>query len=110
MATTNGNGNGNGNGKGIGRAAARLGIVGLGRAGAIHFDAAQGLASAHVAAVCDPSPAARARAEAAGVAAYATLDAMLAGSALDGVVVGTPPADHADTAVRCLERGLHVLC
>ena len=106
MANTHANGNGNG----VGRQAARLGIVGLGRAGSIHFDAAQGLEAAHVAAVCDASPAARARAEQVGVAAYATLDALLDEARLDGVVVCTPPADHAATTVRCLERGLHVLC
>lgn len=104
------NGNGHANGHASGHPAARLGIVGLGRAGAIHFDAAQGLGIAHVAAVCDASPAARVRAEQAGVSAYATLEAMLDAAALDGVVVCTPPADHAETTVRCLDRGLHVLC
>jgi predicted dehydrogenase len=100
----------NGNRNGHGAPIARLGIVGLGRAGGIHFAAAQGLPAAHVAAVCDADPAARERAVAAGVRAYATLDALLDGAALDGVVVCTPPADHADTTRRCLARGLHVLC
>ena len=98
------------NPNGNGRAAARLGIVGLGRAGAIHFDAARTLDAANVAAVCDASPEARARAEAVGVAAYPTLAAMLADATLDAVVVCTPPVDHADATVRCLERGLHVPC
>lgn len=89
---------------------ARIGIIGLGRAGGIHFDALQGLATARVAAVSDPDAAARARATQAGVPAFATVEALLDGAALDGVVVCTPPADHAATSLRCLERGLHVLC
>ncbi|MDX2167490.1 MAG: Gfo/Idh/MocA family oxidoreductase [Deltaproteobacteria bacterium] len=88
----------------------RIGIVGLGRAGAIHFDALRQLPGAALAAVCDPDAAARARAAAAGVPAFATLDAMLDAGDLHGVVVGTPPDDHAATTLRCLERGLHVLC
>jgi predicted dehydrogenase len=35
---------------------------------------------------------------------------MLDDAQLHGVVVSTPPADHAATTLRCLERGLHVLC
>jgi predicted dehydrogenase len=94
----------------IDRAATRIGIVGLGRAGSIHLEALQGIPTAHVAAVCDPSAEARRRAGAAGVPAYARLDAMLDGVRLDGVVVCTPPADHAAASTRCLASGLHVLC
>jgi predicted dehydrogenase len=90
--------------------AARIGIIGLGRAGQIHFDALRGLPEARVAAVCDLSPDSRRRAADAGVPAFESLEAMLAAAPLDGVVVCTPPADHAAITLRCLADGLHVLC
>jgi len=90
--------------------ATRIAIVGLGRAGSIHLEALQGVVGARVAAVCDAHADARGRAEAAGIAAYATLDAMLDRAPLDGVIVCTPPADHAAITARCLSHGLHVLC
>jgi predicted dehydrogenase len=77
------------------RTATRLGIVGLGRAGGIHLDAMRSIPDVEITAVCDPHDAARATAEKAGVVAYATLDAMLESARMDGVVICTPPADHA---------------
>jgi predicted dehydrogenase len=91
-------------------ASTRLGIVGLGRAGSIHLDALQTLPGVQVVAVCDANAAARQRAEAAGITAYERLDAMLTGTDMHGVVVCTPPADHAAISLLCLSRGLHVLC
>ncbi len=35
---------------------------------------------------------------------------MLETAKLDGVTIATPPADHAELAIACLDRGLHVLC
>jgi predicted dehydrogenase len=87
-----------------------IGIIGLGRAGAIHFDALQRLAAARVVAVCDAAVEARRRAEGAGIESFPTLDAMLEEVPLDGVIVCTPPAGHAEISLRCLARGLHVLC
>src|SRR5689334_20007842 len=90
--------------------ATRLGIIGLGRAGGIHLDAMRSMPDVEVAAVCDPHETARVTAEKAGIAAYATLDAMLESVRMDGVVICTPPADHAAIGERCLASGLHVLC
>ena len=59
------------------RAATRIGIVGLGRAGGIHFDALQAVQNAEVAAVCDVSAESRSRAERLAIPAYVDLDAML---------------------------------
>ncbi len=87
-----------------------IGIIGLGRAGQTHLDALRTLPGVQVAAVCDPSPAARQRAVEAGVPAFETLDGLLGGPALDGVIVCTPPSDHAATSRRCLTEGVHVLC
>ena len=90
--------------------ATRIAIIGLGRAGSIHLEALKAVPGAQVVAVCDASAEMRARAEAAGIAAYASPDAMLARASLDGVVVCTPPADHAAISTRCLAHGVHVLC
>lgn len=86
----------------------RIGIVGLGWAGRIHLEALRRLPEARIAGVADPAPAARAAA--AGIPAYAEVDEMLAAEAPEAVVVATPPATHAEIAVACLRRGVHVLC
>jgi predicted dehydrogenase len=41
---------------------------------------------------------------------YAGLDALLARGVVDAVHVALPPSLHASIAVRCAERGVHVLC
>jgi predicted dehydrogenase len=88
----------------------RIGILGLGRAGAVHLDAWALVSDARVVAVCDPSPEVRQRARADGIAAYATPAAMLNSARLDAVTISTPPAAHTPLAIECLENGIHVLC
>lgn len=88
----------------------RIGLIGLGRAGGLHLEAIQGVSDAAVVAVCDPVPSALQRAEAAGLSAYAGIEAMLDDAVLDAAVVCTPPDEHARTVAACLERGLDVLC
>jgi len=88
----------------------RMGIVGFGRAATFHLDALRLVQAVHIVAACDPEPAEQARAAAAGLEAYASLDAMLDAAQLDAVTICTPPADHAAMAIACLQRGLHVLC
>jgi predicted dehydrogenase len=70
---------------------------------------AEGLADA--VAVADPDPAARAGAAALvpGAGEYADLDALL-DAELDGLVIATPSALHAEQAVAALERGIAVFC
>jgi UDP-N-acetylglucosamine 3-dehydrogenase len=88
----------------------RVGIIGLGRAGAIHLEACRSVPGIEVVALYDPSPVARRSPMAAGITAYADLSRMLESERLDAVSICAPPADHAGLAVACLERGLHVLC
>jgi predicted dehydrogenase len=88
----------------------RLGIIGLGRAGAVHLQACKAVPGLEVGAVCDPAAAARRTATATGIKAYSDLERMLASEPLDVVSVCAPPADHAALTIACLERGLHVLC
>ncbi len=88
----------------------RIGLIGLGRAGGVHFDAWRLVTGSRVVAVCDPSPIARRRARDLGIRTYSDPGVMLESRELDAVTIAAPPADHADLAVQCLERGLHVLC
>ena len=87
-----------------------LGIVGLHR-GAAHVRAAQYAPHVEVTAVADLDFAlARSMAEEYGVAeAYESLDALLASSKCDAVVLATPIPDHADHVVQALQAGKHVL-
>ena len=88
----------------------RIGIIGLGRAGSVHLQAWQHVDEAEIVAVCDPSPVARKRARELGIKTFSDPAVMLENAKLDGVTIATPPADHAEVAIACLERGLHVLC
>jgi predicted dehydrogenase len=92
----------------------RLGFLGTGWIGRHRMEAIAASGHAAVAAVSDPSPgAARAAADAAAaggdVAVAESLDALL-DLGLDGVVIATPSALHAEQAVRALERGAAVFC
>jgi predicted dehydrogenase len=92
--------------------APRLGFLGVGwigrhRMNAILLDGA----GAAVAVADAAAPAlAGAREDAPGCAVAAGLDDLLARDDLDGIVIATPSALHAEQAIRALERGLAVFC
>ncbi len=91
---------------------ARIGVVGAGWWSTYtHMPGLHDNPNAELAAYCDPSAEARARASAAfpGPAAYDDLDAMLAAADLDGAVVAVPHAAHHEAAAKCLDAGLHVM-
>lgn len=88
----------------------RIGLIGLGRAGGVHFDAWRLITGSQVVAVCDPSSIARRRARDLGIRTYTNPAVMLETGELDAVTIAAPPADHVDLTNQCLERGLHVLC
>jgi predicted dehydrogenase len=89
----------------------RLGFLGVGWIGKSRLEAVARSGLADVAAVADAAPSlARDAAQLApGCLALPSLDALLE-LPLDGVVVATPSALHAEQAVRALERGLAVFC
>ena len=72
----------------------RVGIIGLGRAGAVHLEACGSVPGIEVGAVYDPAPAARRVGAAAGVKTYAELERMLDSARLDAAVICAPPADQ----------------
>jgi predicted dehydrogenase len=89
----------------------RLGFLGVGWIGRNRMQALAREGPARVTAVADP------QAEALEAAAEVTPSAVRAGSLeelleheLDGIVIATPSALHADQAVAALERGLAVFC
>lgn len=85
-------------------------VIGLGHAGRLHVDSLATLDHHEIAAVCDPSAAAREKALAMGIPAYSSFDKMLDETDLDAVTIAAPPGDHADMSIAALHHGLHVLC
>jgi len=89
----------------------RLGFLGLGWIGLHRMQAQLDEKAGRVVAVADPSAEARARAQAAAPDAVAleTLEELLQQD-LDGIVIATPSALHAQQAMAALARGLAVFC
>ena len=89
----------------------RLGFLGVGWIGRHRMEAIAADGAAEVAALCDPWPdvlgaAAAAHPQAAQASSF---DALLDGE-LDGIVIATPSALHAQQAEAALARGLAVFC
>jgi predicted dehydrogenase len=89
----------------------RLGFLGVGWIGRHRMQAILGTGAVDVAAVADPSP------EMAAEAGKLTPDAKLVSTldeildlGVDGVVIATPSAMHAEQSIRALERGAAVFC
>ena len=102
----------------------RIGIVGVGFMGRIHFLAAQRLAGGRVTAICSRDPAKRAGdwtntrgnfgpepgpVDLAGVKAYAEFGDLLADPDIDLVDICTVTDQHAPLAIKALDAGKHVL-
>jgi len=88
----------------------RIGIVGCGGIGTFHADIMQQVESVQLVAVADIVPAkAAVIAEKYGIAAYPSLEAMLAHDGLDAVSVCTPSGLHADHGMTVARAGKHVL-
>jgi predicted dehydrogenase len=89
----------------------RLGFLGVGWIGRHRLQAIAASGAAEVAAVADVSETAArdAAGDAPGCALVPALDDLLA-LGVEGIVIATPSALHADQAVRALERGVAVFC
>lgn len=85
----------------------RVGVVGLGVISRFYLSAIQGLPSVRLASVCDQSEA-RLSAHRGNVACYRSHQAMLAGTALDAVVVAVPNDAHFVVCHDALSAGLPV--
>src|SRR4051812_32908528 len=89
----------------------RLGFLGVGWIGRHRMKAILDTGAIEVAAIADPSPdmAAEAGRLAPGAELVATLDDLL-DAGIDGIIIATPSALHAEQSIRALERGAAVFC
>ena len=89
----------------------RLGFLGVGWIGRHRMEAMLNTGAVEAAAIADPSPemAAEAARLAPDAAIVSTLDDLL-DAGVDGVVIATPSAMHAEQSIRALERGAAVFC
>ena len=89
----------------------RFALVGCGRISANHFDALdRHKERAELVGVCDIDAEALARAEArTGAPGFRSLEAMLAGTNADIVILATPSGLHADQAIQVAGAGRHVM-
>lgn len=89
----------------------RLGFLGVGWIGRHRMEAIAGSGAAEVAMIADPSPemAEEAGKTAPGAELVSSLDDLLE-AGVDGVVIATPSALHAEQSIRALERGVAVFC
>lgn len=90
--------------------APRWGIVGYGWVARDYMAPGIAAAGGIVTAVADPLPASRARAEAAGLTAFESVEAMLEAQACDLVYVATPNDAHTAPVAACAAAGVPVLC
>ncbi len=87
----------------------RIAVAGAGYIGQAHAGALAAGADCTLSALVDPSPAARAVAERAGVPLYASIDELLARDRPDGLVLATPNALHVPQALQCIAARLPIL-
>jgi len=88
----------------------RVGIIGLGRIGAVHVEAWDALEGARVVAACDSSDEACAAAASKGLAAFSDPRMMLEAVEVDAVGICAPPNQHEPLAEVCFAMGVPVLC
>ena len=88
----------------------RLGFLGVGWIGRDRMRAIHDSDVADVIAVADADPSVAARAAADVGAAVVAPDEMLRAADLDGIVIATPSALHAEQAIVALDRGMAVFC
>ena len=87
----------------------RIAVAGAGTIGLAHIAVARRSASCTLSAIAEPSPAARAHAEAAGVPLYASLAELLETDRPEGVILATPNPLHVPQALACIAAGVPIL-
>lgn len=102
----------------------KVGVVGFGFMGRIHFRCWQARNDAQVVAVCDANPnikedtqravgnidGAASAIDFSGIELFTDFDAMLEKAGLDAISLTLPTFLHAEFSARALSRGVHVLC
>ena len=87
----------------------RIAVAGAGTIGLAHIGVLGASSSCELSAVVDPSPAAQAHADAAGVPLFKSLAELFAKDRPDGVVLATPNQLHVPQALECIEARLPML-
>ena len=87
----------------------RIAVAGAGYIGLAHMGAARSSATVELCAVVDPSPSAKAHADAAGVPLFTSLDELFATAKPDGVVLATPNQFHVPHALECIAARVPML-
>ncbi len=88
----------------------RIAVAGAGYIGLAHIGVARANERCELTAIVDPSPAAQAHAEAAGVPLYLSLAELLRSrDRPDGVVLATPNQLHLPHALECIAAGMPIL-
>jgi myo-inositol 2-dehydrogenase / D-chiro-inositol 1-dehydrogenase len=92
-------------------AEARLGVIGLGRMGALHAANAARVAGLRVVAVSDPyEPSLVAASERLGAAGHPDWRELVGRDDLDAVLICSPSPAHCDQIIAAADAGLHVFC
>ena len=89
----------------------RLGFLGVGWIGRNRLEVIAQSGLAEIAVICDTSPEIlqQSLALAPGAKTVSSYDELLSAE-IDGVIIATPSAQHAEQSLRALERGLPVFC
>ncbi|MES2958434.1 MAG: Gfo/Idh/MocA family oxidoreductase [Pseudomonadota bacterium] len=87
----------------------RIAVAGAGYIGLAHMGVARSSARCELSAVVDPSPAAQAHADAAGVPRYMSLAELFSKDKPEGVVLATPNQLHVAHALECIEARVPML-
>src|SRR6478752_83050 len=87
----------------------RIAVAGAGMIGRRHAELLGQSSECALAAIVDPSPAALALAQAAGVPHFSSLAELLAQDKPDGVILATPNHLHVANAIECIDAGVAVL-
>ncbi|HPV25282.1 MAG TPA: Gfo/Idh/MocA family oxidoreductase, partial [Casimicrobium sp.] len=83
----------------------KIAVAGAGYIGLAHIGCLQASTTCELSAIVDPSPAARAVAEKAGVPLFTSLDELIQNVRPDGVILATPNQFHIDHAMTCIDAG-----
>jgi predicted dehydrogenase len=87
----------------------RIAVAGAGYIGLAHIEALRASSTCSLAAIVDPSPAAKKAAADADVPFFASLDELLRKARPDGVVLATPNELHVPQALQCIDAGVPTL-
>jgi myo-inositol 2-dehydrogenase/D-chiro-inositol 1-dehydrogenase len=88
----------------------RIALVGAGRMGQVHLAALQSSEEIELAAVVEPFAPTRERLRAEGLVAYESIEQLLDGQPLDGVLIAAPTDQHPDLVAAFAVAGVPVLC